>query len=55
MRKNKQEKTKSKWETEQVTEEEALERPSTEKDMGEKGHEQKLENCKKEQARVRKN
>lgn len=34
---------------------EVLEKPSTRKDMGEKGHEQKLENHKEEQTRVRKN
>lgn len=46
MRKNKQDKTLSKQETAN-DKKEGLERLSTRKDMGEKGHEQKLENCKK--------
>lgn len=54
MRKDKEEKTLSKQETKQVTKKRCLRDQALER-MREKGHEQKLENCKKEQARVRKN
>lgn len=49
VRKNKQQKTLSKQETDPSEKKEVLERPSTRKDMREKGHEQKSENHKSKQ------